>query len=265
MSFEPASQVDRAHPELSEGCWRLLKSAAEACQADQPILARQYYLQAIRQDRSGRARHAYACFLAQQQEYASAVAELSRVLGALEERPATLEFQRVVVWDLIQTYELWGHADQGRYFLEHVVRLEACTGAGLANHETDSRNSSLSVHSVRRSSEELGLNLLVTLGTGNQEQETERWLQLGMLSYLQDKWQEALGEFSEALKLARGNRDENRTSLCFLWLGRVFSRMQRQNLATLSLRRAAGWGNGPALSERSCEYRLRSQPESSTK
>ncbi|MFO1020972.1 MAG: hypothetical protein U0903_09780 [Planctomycetales bacterium] len=259
MSFNSASQVDGAPPDCSAACWQLLKSAAEACRSEQPILARQYYLRALRQDRSGRARQAYARFLTQQQEYASAVAEFSRVLGSLEERPASLEFQREVVWDLIQTYELWGHRDQSRYFLEHAIRLEACIGSGVNTSVANSSGVPLSKPHLRKTSEELGLNLLLSLARGQQEDEAERWLQLGMLSYLQDKWQEALGEFSEALKLARGGRDDNATSHCFLWLGRVFSRMQRQNLATLSFRRAAAWGNGPSLSERGCEYRLRSE------
>lgn len=258
MSFETDSQVDCAHPRCSEACRRCLHTAEAAALADQPIIARQLYLQAIRQDATGLARKEYARFLTRQQEYASAVAELSRLLESFEDQPAELAFQKDVVWDLVRTYEAWGHAEQGLYFMEHAVRLEA--RVALITSETSSPQESAtrpSQRGLRRATEELGMNLLHSLAIGDSIREEQSWLQLGMVSYLHEEWNHALSEFTEALKLARGARNDDATSLCFLWLGRVFAQLQRPQLATLSLRRAANWGNAQKASERGCEFRLR--------
>lgn len=258
VSFEPVLQVDCARPRCSETCRRILCSAEVAASAEQPIVARQLYLQAIRQDSTGTARKAYARFLTQQQEYASAVAEFSRLLESFEDQPANLAFQRDVLWDLVRAYEGWGQARQGLYFLEQAIRMEARVKLHASDapfpHATASK---LPLQNIRSATEQLGMNLLQFLATGDAAREEQSWLQLGMLSYLEQQWNQALSEFTEALKLARGAQNDDAASLCFLWLGRVFAQLKRPQLATLSFRRAANWGNGPKPSERACEFRLR--------
>jgi tetratricopeptide (TPR) repeat protein len=227
--------------------------AREAVERGEPLVARSHFLRAILRDSTPESRGEYAAFLAKSGEYASAVAEYSRILEIAESRrdfPGLIE----ISWRMSEVYWGWGEQAQAVYFLEYAVLLEAQmlvhrqAGIEFQGGETDD---------LSRVSSQLGVELLRSMGRGNETQEAVTWLACGILEWVQGEPEESLRSLRTGLSLARKLHRDELVADFFLWLGRVCRGWEQPALSQMSLRRSAAWGGKANRSRREFELTVR--------